>query len=127
MSQLNGKKLTTPKHIIIEKVAGELAATFYEIGRGQGGTSKYPNARAYAKANIENFIPKAVEILTDMLSMPHISQHMKDEIAEALIERANDPDLAFFDAPKKELPQEIKDRVKNSFGVGDYGYGKKAH
>lgn len=128
MSQLSGKKLTTPKHVVIERTALELAATFYEIGRGQGGKSKYKNAKEYAKANLEAFIPKAVEILTDMLAMNHVSQHMKDEISDALIERANDPDLAFLtETFKPELPADVTKRIANSFGMGDYGYGKKVH
>lgn len=127
MSQLSGKKLTTPKHVIIERTALEFAAVFYEAGRSQGATSRYKNARDFAKANLETFIPKAIEILTDMLSQPNIPQSMKDEISDALIERANDPDLAFLSEPKKELPSDIQKQIKKSFGIGDYGYGKKVH
>lgn len=128
MSQLSGKKLTTPKHVIIERTALEFAAVFYEAGRSQGATSKYKNAREFAKANLETFIPKAIEILTDMLSKSHISDAIKSEIAEALIERANDPDLAFLGKNKTaELPADIAKHIRHSFGIGDYGYGKKVN
>jgi hypothetical protein len=85
---------------IIEKTAGEMAAVWYDIGRGQGMTSKYKSARAYARANLEKFIPVALKHLLSMLSRPDISEHMKKEIYDAYIERANDPDLKIFDYPK---------------------------
>jgi len=43
------------------------------------------------------FIPIAVDLLTSMLGMPHVSDDQKVLIHEALIERANDPDLSFMD------------------------------
>lgn len=87
-------KLLTPRSVLIEKVALELAATFYEIGRGQGMTSKYNNARAYAKANLEKFIPKATDILIDMLKPDSaITHEMREEIYLAMMERHDDPEL----------------------------------
>lgn len=88
------KKIITPRNTLIEKTAGELAAAWYEIGRSQGLTSKHKNARKYAKANLEKFIPKAVELLLQMLE-PHsnATEEMKAEIYEALMERHNDPEL----------------------------------
>lgn len=88
------KKIVTPQSTLIETVAAQLAATWYEIGRGQGLTSKYKNARAYAKANLEKFIPKAVEILLEMLKpTSNCTPEMREEIYEALMERHNDPEL----------------------------------
>jgi hypothetical protein len=84
-------KITEPKHHLFEKVARELAATWYEIGRGQGLTSKYPNARLYAINNLEKFIPVAIEKCIEMLSNPSIPALMKEEIYDALMERVNDP------------------------------------
>lgn len=87
-------KIVTPTHNLIEKVAIELAATWYEIGRGQGLTSKHKTAKAYAAANLEKFIPKAVEHLLDMLGAnSNATPEMKEEIYEALQERLNDPGL----------------------------------
>ena len=87
-------KIVKPLNPLIFKVAGELAATWYEIGRGQGLTSKWKTPRAYANANIEKFIPKAVSILLDMLG-PHsnMPELAKNEIYEALLDPVNDPDL----------------------------------
>lgn len=88
------KKIVTPTHTLIEKTALELAATWYEIGRSQGLTSKHKNARKYAKANLEKFIPNAIEILLQMLvPNSNATEAMKAEIYEALMERHNDPEL----------------------------------
>lgn len=84
---------TAPKHHLIEKVAGELAAVFYEIGRGQGMTSIHKTPRAYARANLEKFIPNAVDHLLDMLGRKDINDLCKKEIYEAIMERNNDPTL----------------------------------
>lgn len=113
------RKFTTPNSTLIEKTAGELAATWYEIGRGQGMTSKYKNPRAYARANLEQFIPKAIELLISMLGRPDIPDTMKDEIHAALTERANDPDLAILDAKPAN-------HLANSFNLPD-NWKSKAH
>lgn len=87
-------KIIQPKHVLIETIARELAATFYEVGRGQGLTSKYKNAKAYAHANLEKFIPKAVETCIQMLGPNStLPKEAKEEVYEALMERHNDPDL----------------------------------
>lgn len=80
-----------PKYTIIEKVAAELAAVWYEAGRSAGMTSKHKTARLYAKKNFTTWIPKSVEILTSMLGRQDIPDLMKQEIYDAIIERANDP------------------------------------
>ena len=88
------KKIITPISTIIETVAGQLAATFYEVGRGQGLTSKHKSARAYAKANFEKFIPKAVEYCIEMLKpTSNVTEEARMEIYKALMERHNDPEL----------------------------------
>jgi len=97
-------KLIKPESTLIEKTALELAATFYEIGRGQGLKSKYKNPRDYAKAYVKNFIPKAVDILMDMLAKESTSKEMKDAIYDAFMERANDQDLANVGIPVFENP-----------------------
>lgn len=79
------------KYTVIERTAAAIAAEWYEIGRSQGMKSKYKTPRAYAKAYLEMWIPKSVEILTSMLAMSHVSEHMKQEIYAALLERTNDP------------------------------------
>ena len=79
-----------PKSNLIENVAVEFAAAFYENARMIGLSCKpYKNQRDYIKKNFEKFIPKAIEQLTDMLGMSNYSDHVKKEIYEALMERAN--------------------------------------
>lgn len=99
-------KVIKPESEIIEQTALELAATFYEICRGQGLTSKYKNARLYAKANFEKFIPKALDTLTAMLGNLSTPENQKELIYKAILERANDPSLnSIF--PKK-FPEHLK-------------------
>ncbi len=119
-------KPTQPKLNLIEHVALELAGVFYDTGRSQGLKSKYKNARAYAYANLEKFVPHAVKTLLDQLNNSSISAEAKDEIMESLLERVNDPmakSLADASAnhalpdidiakliPVKELPTVIHDK-----------------
>lgn len=88
-----------PQSNLIEKTAGELAGVWYEIGRGQGMTSKWKTPKTYARANLEQFIPVAIKHLLEILGNPSTPDLMKQEIYDALIERANDPDLKIFDLP----------------------------
>lgn len=82
--------MSKPGYTIIERTAAAFACTFFEAGMNTGMKSKFKNPRAYAKANVELFIPKAIEILVDMLARDDVSIHMKDEIHAAITERAND-------------------------------------
>lgn len=87
-------QIVTPNSTILERTALSIAAEWYEIGRGQGLTSKWPNARAYAKANLERFLPNAVSILLDMLKPDsNCTEEMREAIYLCLMERHNDPDL----------------------------------
>lgn len=94
MDTLQKNKLVTPQSLLIEKTALELAATFYEACRSSGLTSKHKDARSFAKANVEKFIPKAVETLMDMIGSGAIPEDQKQLIYEAFMERTNDKDLS---------------------------------
>lgn len=135
------KKLVTPSSVIIEKTALNMAAVFYEAGRSSGLKSKYKNARIYAAANMEKFVPHAVHYLRELLYKPDTPDEMKAIIHEAILERINDPtanDLAKSSAnhalpdidiakliPVQELPSVIKDqRTVKDFGI--LGIGKVA-
>ena len=87
-------QVVAPHSLLIEKTALELAATYYEVGRGQGLTSKFKNPRAFAKANVEKYIPMAVKLLMDMLASEATPKDQKDMIYDALMERSNDPELS---------------------------------
>ena len=85
------KKVSSPSSVLIEVTAGNLAATWYEIGRSQGMTSKYKTTKAYVNANVEKFIPKALDLLLDMLDNPSTPADQKEIIYDAISERVNDP------------------------------------
>lgn len=87
-------KIVKPMDPLIFKVAGEFAATMYEAGRSSGMTSIHKNARSYAKANLEKFVPLAIKHLIEMLKpTSNCSEHMRQAIHEALTNPINDPDL----------------------------------
>src|SRR5882672_11990837 len=91
-------KVVTPRSVLIEQTALKLAATWWEIGMGQGLKSKHKTARHYAANNFIKFIPRAVSHLIDILNQPNASPAMKHEIWCALQERIHDVDTtAAFD------------------------------
>lgn len=90
-------KIIKPNSILIERIAGELAATWFEAGLNTPGMNmmrkKYRNnPRLFAKRNLEKFIPKAIELMLTMLG-PHstLPPEAKEEIYDCLIDRVNDP------------------------------------
>jgi len=87
-------QLIKPESILIEQTALDLAAVYYEAGRSSGLTSKHPDARAFARANVTKFIPKAVELLMTILANPATPKEQKDAIYDAFLERANDEELS---------------------------------
>lgn len=87
------RKIVVPKYTLIEQTAYELACTWYEIGRSQGLTSKWKTPRLYARANLEKFVPKAIEHLLDILANKNTTEYVKNTIYEAMYERVNDPEL----------------------------------
>ena len=90
-------RLLKPRDILIEKVAGELAATWFEAAQNTPEMNtlrkKYRNdPRRYARMNLEKFIPKAVETLISCLQSPRLSVEAKEEIYNAILDRTNDPE-----------------------------------
>lgn len=120
------KKIIKPLNPLIYATARDMAAETYEAGRSKGMTSKYKNARQYAIANIEKFIPIAVKTLLMMLKPTStISEFMKYEVYEALTDPINDPNLingkgdgkALPDINVKKLAQILKQYDKNKINV----------
>ena len=96
------RKLIQPESILIEKTALDLACVFYEAGRSSGLTSKHKDARAFARANVTTFIPKAVDLLMDIMGNPSTSKEMKDAIYDAMLERTNNVELTQLGIPEFE-------------------------
>lgn len=87
-------KLVQPKFDILEEMALKFAMTYYEAARSQGikpRNPKHKTARLWALSNFQKFIPKALEIATDMLGRTDIAEPVKEKIYMAIMERNNDP------------------------------------
>ena len=88
------RKIVKPLNPLIFKVAGEFAAVYYETGRSQGLTSKWKTPRAFARDNLEKFVPAVIEHFLTMLGpTSNLPELAKAEIYSALIDPINDPDL----------------------------------
>lgn len=103
-----------PKHFLLFETAGSLAAAWYEVGRSQGLKSKWPNARLYAKNNLEKFVPKAIEYFITMLGNPTFPDIAKKEIYDALMEAHSDPKLK----TGNELPDIDVKKILNNIDAG---------
>jgi hypothetical protein len=87
-------KIKKPSSVLIENIAANLAAEFYEAALRTPGLkpSKHKTHKAFVKANIEKFLPKAVDLCLDMLGNPYTPADQKQMIFEALQDRVNDPE-----------------------------------
>lgn len=74
-------------HKTIMKTAKEMAGAYYEIAasRDNGFYRAYPNQGGFIQQNWKNFVMTAREVLASMLSQPGTSDHMKNEIYDALM------------------------------------------
>jgi len=96
------KIASDPSTVIVEKTAGEFAATFFEAARSSGLTKiqlqgdvinlkKYKNdPRAFARVHIEKFIPAAVHALNEIMCNPKTDPAKREIIYKAIMERVND-------------------------------------
>lgn len=146
MQMFNSKKIVAPHSILIEQVAAAMASAWYEIGRGQGLTSKCKNAREYARKNLEKFVPRAVDHLLDILHNPYTNYEMKEIVYDALSERMNDrtnvtstevalPNIDFQKildninvAPPSQQLKKVRDKptiINTSVGMGQKEIAKR--
>lgn len=86
------KELVTPSTGMIEKIAIEFAGVYYDTARSQGLHSKHKNARSYARAYFEKFIPNAIKHCMEILNNPKTPVDQKMMIYDELMKRANDPE-----------------------------------
>jgi hypothetical protein len=99
MDRMSRKQFLKPESTLIEQTALALATEFYEVGRSQGLTSKYKTHKAYARAYVKEYIPKAVELLMQILANPATPETQKAAIYDCFLERVNDKDLANTGVP----------------------------
>lgn len=106
----SNKKIVTPANPLIYKVAAEMAGVFFDAGRSSGLHSKHKTPEAFARANIEKFLPKAVQTLIEMLKpTSNCTEHMREEIYSALMDPVNDPNLM---QTKPQTDEMVDDAIK---------------
>lgn len=95
------KKIITPKEILIEKTAGEMAGVFYDAARSSGmkvinlqgkkiNLMNFKGPRQFARSHLEKFIPAAMKALIDIMSNEKTHPSQKQIIYDAIMERTND-------------------------------------
>lgn len=81
--------------MLIENTAGQYAAIFWEACRSSGmPPGKHKTARAFARANLEKFIPIAVQNLIEIMGRENTPASQKEIIYQAIMERTNDEQLS---------------------------------
>lgn len=120
------KKIVKPVSPLIYQIAATFAGVYYEAGRNTGLSSKHKTPEAFAKANLEKFIPYAIKHLLEMLKpTSNCTDFMRFEIYEALTDPINDPNLINGKGDGKTLPdinaeklaQILKQYDKNKINV----------
>lgn len=74
--------------VLIRRTAKEIAEAWWHDNRTARFRTTWPNCRAYMKMCWPFFVPQAKEALMQMLTHPLTSQHVKDEIYDALVAHA---------------------------------------
>jgi hypothetical protein len=121
------RKIIDPTSTLIEQTAADLCAVFYEAGLSAGLKSKHKTHKAFVHHNLEHFIPKAVELLVDILGNPATPDSQKQAISEALIERANDPDLMVLNEPIQPFKETVnRPIIVNSSSISSL-FDRKNH
>ena len=88
-------ELYQPADGLIEKVAGSLAAEWFEAALSSGlKDDRYnKNPRKFARENLERFIPYAIKHLLEILENPKVSTEQKFMIYEQILKRVTDPEM----------------------------------
>lgn len=72
-------------HKLIMSTAKEMAGTFYdEAAKDNTFYKHYPSIKHFVSFEWGRFVPMARSTLASMLALNHISEFVKEEIAEAL-------------------------------------------
>lgn len=118
------KKIAIPANPLIYRTAATYAAIFYDAGRSAGLTSEYKTPEAFARKYMERFIPMVIKNFIEMLKPgSNCTEHMKQEIHEALTDPINDPNLmetkVDIDLNTKRLDDMIANFSKNQLKFND--------
>lgn len=123
------KKIVTPANPLIYRTALTYAAIFYDAGRSSKLTSEFKTPEAFAKRYFERFLPMVIKNFIEMLKPDsNCTEHMKQEIHEALTDPINDPNLmetkVDVDLNTKRLDDMIANFDKNQFKFKDINLPK---
>lgn len=74
-------------HKLIAETAKEMAGAEYEDAAGSDDQfyKAYSSQKQFIRRHWKNYVGVARKVLTQMLAMDHVSEILKDEIADALI------------------------------------------
>lgn len=72
--------------LLIRKTAEEVTGAFYEMNRSDKFRQYAGAQRRFVRQCWKDHVQTAIDLLTQMLAMPGTSDHVKDEIYDALIE-----------------------------------------
>jgi len=110
-------ELYTPSQGMIEKIAGELAAVWFEAALSSGlKDDKYgKNPRRFAKKNLEKFIPYAVKHCFEILNNPNTPQDQKMMIYDELMRRVNDPEARSLFPSNTEADKPLNFNLPDDF------------
>lgn len=112
----NTNEIVTPTTGMIERMAMEYAATWWEAARSSGlKPGKYKTARQFAKAKFEGFIPEVVKNLITMLGNPSLPPDQKMMIYDELMKRANDSDARKIFPSKTEADKHLNFDLPDNF------------
>ena len=98
-SPLGRAMLDRGVHRLIMRTALKMCGAFYEASASKSDAfyKRFPKRREFIRAFWPHFVPQARITLASMLGMNHITDHMKEEIFEAL---QLDHSLNFHHRPK---------------------------
>lgn len=71
---------------LIRHQAKELAGAFWEADRSERFRAFFPNVHQFIGRLWPDFVTAARDVLVDMLNRKDVSPHLKEEIADALVE-----------------------------------------
>lgn len=80
-------------HWRVKQCAEEMAGAFYELraSRDDRFYREWPSVKDFIRKNWRNFVVTARQVLTSMLTKPHMSDKAKSEIYDALINDSSLP------------------------------------
>lgn len=116
LKHLNTPEIVTPSTGMVEKIAMEYAAVWYEAARSSGlKPGKYKTAKQFARAKFDGFIPEVIKNLITMLGNPKLPPDQKMMIYDQIMKRANDPEARALFPSKTEADKHLDFDLPDNF------------